>query len=194
MLQLVFHSFVSKTRTGFRRWCRPGWVATTPSSFPKCVWGAKLAALPSGGQFALHVRVQVALHIQIGNVMLIQVVQPCDDFFNTCGVGIRNIARSCTGQRPSHSAHHCWNRRRFPPVPLLGEVRQAALFHVFDSREDPLGNYIKNIAGIVVLEFTPAPGLSNGRLGKNLLHLLAGHMLKFFRLQLFSSRERINIR
>ena len=33
---------------------------------------AKLAVLPSGGQFAQHVLVQVALHIQIGNVMLIQ--------------------------------------------------------------------------------------------------------------------------
>lgn len=59
------------------------------------------------------------------------------------------------------------------------------MFHVFDSREDPLGNHIENFAGIVVLEFTPAHGLSNGGLGENLLHLLAGHMLKFFRFQLF---------
>ena len=154
--------------------------------FPDMLGSAKLAVLPSGGQFAQHVLVQVALHIQIGNVMLIQVIQPCDDF-------LQHLRR----RNQEHRIAHVPGKGRlilhitagivgdFHQFPLLGEVRQAAMFHVFDGREDPLGNYIENIAGIVVLEFTPAHGLSNGRLGKNLLHLLTGHMLKFFRFQLF---------
>ena len=154
--------------------------------FPDVLGSAKLAVLPSGGQFAQHVLVQVALHIQIGNVMLIQVIQPCDDF-------LQHLRR----RNQEHRIAHVPGKGRlilhitagivgdFHQFPLLGEVRQAAMFHVFDGREDPLGNYIENIAGIVVLEFTPAHGLSNGRLGENLLHLLASHMLKFFRFQLF---------
>ena len=61
--------------------------------------GCELAVLSGGGQLAQHILIQVALHIQIGNVMLIQVIQSGMIFCRPAAVGIRNMASlSCTGQ------------------------------------------------------------------------------------------------
>ena len=57
--------------------------------------------------------------------------------------------------------------------------------HVLDGRENPLGNRLVNVPGIVMLEFAPAHGLSQGRGRENLVHFLAGHVFKLFGFQLF---------
>ena len=53
---------------------------------------------------------------------------------------------------------------------------------VFDGREDPLGDDVVNLPGIPVFKAAPAHHLAGRGLGEDFVHLLAGHVFKFFRL------------
>ena len=117
--------------------------------------------------------------------MLIQVIQPGD-----------NLLQYLRSGNQEHGVVHVAGKGRLVlhiaagiignvhELALLVEVRQAAVLHVFDGRENPLGNHIENLTGIVVFEFAPTHGLPHRRLRKNLAHVLAGHVLEFLRFQL----------
>lgn len=150
------------------------------------LWGTELAVLAGSGQLAQHILVEIALHIQVGNVMLIQVVQPGNDFLQHLG---------CRDQE--HGIAHVPGKGGVPlicfprlfgnlkQIALLIKIRQLSVFQILDGRKDPLGNDRKNVSGVAVLELAPPHGLPSGRLGEDLVHFLPGHVLKFLRFQLF---------
>ena len=147
---------------------------------------AELTVLTGGGQFSQHILVQIALHIQIGNVVFIQVVQACNDFLQHLGSG--NQKHGIThvpGESSIFFRIILGVIYNFDHLALLREIRQMAMLHIFNSREHPLGNDIINVTRIVILELAPAHRLSDRGLGENFVHLLAAHILKFFCLQFF---------
>ena len=146
---------------------------------------AELAVLAGGGKFSQHVFIQVALHIQIGNVMLIQVVQSGDDFLQHLRRGNQeHRVAHVPGERAFFSVRRA-DVRDFRQLALFRKIRQASVLHVFDGGEDPLGNHVVNVARVVVLELAPAHGLSDRGLREDFLHLLAAHLFKRFGFQLF---------
>ena len=145
-----------------------------------------MAVLAGSCQLTQHVFIQVPLHIQIRYIVFVQIIQTGNNFLQHLG-----------GGNQEHGISHIPGKCRvvllivsgptgnFHQFSLFGKVRQAAMSHVFNGREYPLGNDIVNIAGIIVFEFAPAHRLSGSRLRKNFIHLFAGHVFKFFRFQFF---------
>ena len=111
--------------------------------------------------------------------MLIQVVQPGDDLLQYLGCGDQEYGVAHIAGKSSVALTAVCFGFDFHELTLLVEVRQAAVLHVLDSREDPLGNHIVNRPRVAVLEFAPAHGLTHSGLGENLFQLLATQILKF---------------
>ena len=63
------------------------WAVAAPPSSTRYAWGAGLAVLTGSGQLVQHIRIQVALHIQSCQVVLIEFVQAGDDFLQHLGRG-----------------------------------------------------------------------------------------------------------
>ena len=147
---------------------------------------AELPVLTGSGQFPQHILVQIPLHIQVGNIVLIQVVQACNDFLQHLGCG--NQEHGIThvpGESSIFFRIILGVIYDFDHLALFREIGQMAMLHVFNSREHPLGNDIINLTRIVILELAPAHRLSDRGLGEDFIHLLAAHVLKFFCFQFF---------
>ena len=173
---------------------------------------AELAVLACGGQLAQHILVQVALHIQAGDIVLIQIIQPGDDL-------LQHLRRRDQEQGIAHVSGKGGSfavvfslflqfflglgLALFSGLASLGcavrgtagngdqlagffvKVWQLAVPHLLQARKDPLGNNLVNLTGVAIFEFTPPHGLTNSRLWENFRHFLAGHILKGFSLLLF---------
>ena len=153
---------------------------------------AELAVLSGGGQLAQHVLVQVALHVLLGKIVLVEVVQPGDDLLQHLGRGNQEHGVAHVAGKGGillgiilDGLSIPGGRVRPDRLALFVDFRQAAMAHIFDGREHPLGNRLVNVPGIVMLEFAPAHALPQGRGRENLVHFLAGHVFKFFGFQLF---------
>ena len=144
---------------------------------------AELAVLTRGGQLAQHILVQIALHIQPRQVVLIEVVQPGDDFLQHLGRGDEEHGVAHIAGKGGVALAAVLLVLDFHQFAQRGEVRQTAVLHILDGGEDPLGNHVVNRPGVVVLELAPAHGLAHRGLGENLVQLLAGCIFKFLGFQ-----------
>ena len=106
--------------------------------------GAKLTVMPGSGQFAQHVFIKVALHVQVFDIMLVEFIQARDDLLQNLGVGIKNKA----------SLH------------VTGEGRCIFPIHGFYKWKNLRADNIINLARILGFKFAPAHGLPFFILGK----------------------------
>ena len=145
----------------------------------------KLPVLSGCGQFSQHILIEIALHIKIRNIMFIKIIQSRDDFLKHLGRGYQKhgIAHITGKGRIALFIASC-PFRSICDFTLLRKVRQASMLHILDSGKYPLRNDVINITGITVFKFAPTHGLPRRRLWKDLIHLFAGHIFKFFALQL----------
>ena len=141
--------------------------------------GAELPVAARRGELAKHVFVQVALHIEVGNIMLIQFFQPGDDLFQHLRRGHEKygVLHEMGKGRLCRAVIDI--RQRDERAFFLVEVRQPAAPHALDGRKNALGHDVEHILGVFVLEFAPAHGLAGGRLRKNFFHLHAEGFVSF---------------
>ena len=147
---------------------------------------AELTVLPCCCQLAQHILVQVALHIKVGNVVGVKILQPGDDL-------LQHLRRG----NEEHGIVHVPRKGGVALVRAGGvvldlhqlavcvKVRQTAILHLFDGREHPLLHGQENLAGIFILEAAPPHGLSCFAGREDVLHLFARHVLKIFGGKLF---------
>ena len=165
---------------------------------------AELPDAARGGELAEHVLVQVALHVESGNVVFIQFFQPGDDHF-------QHLRRG----HEKHGVLHEVSKGRLCRVVIdigqrkeraffLVEVRQPAALHALDGRKNALRNDVEHILSVFVLELAPAHGLAERRLREDFFDLHAERFIvlvfQFFDIQradehevgqLFNDGERI---
>ena len=147
---------------------------------------AELAVLPCCCQFAQHILVQVALHIKVGNVVGVKILQPGDDL-------LQHLRRG----NEEHGVVHvprkgCVALVRaggvvldFHQLAVCIKIRQTTILHLFDGREHPLLHGQENLAGVLILEAAPPHRLSRFAGREDMLHLFARHVLKIFGGKLF---------
>ena len=147
---------------------------------------AELAVFSCNCQLAQHILIQVALHIKVGNVVGVKILQPGDDL-------LQHLWRG----NEEHSIVHIPRKGGVALVRAGGvvcdlhqfavcvKIRQTAILHLFDSREHPLLHGQENFAGIFILEAAPPHGLSCRAGREDVLHLFARHVLKIFGGKLF---------
>ena len=147
---------------------------------------AELAVLPCGCQLAQHILVQVALHIKVGDVVGVKILQPGDDL-------LQHLRRG----NQEHGIVHIPRKGGVALVRADGvvldlhpfavriKVRQTAILHLFDGREHPLLHGQENFAGIFILEAAPPHRLPCRAGREDVLHLFARHVLKIFGGKLF---------
>ena len=171
---------------------------------------AELAVLPCGCQFAQHILVQVALHIKVGNVVGVKILQPGDDLLQHLRRGdqehgIVHVPRKggvlflfilCPQNiflffRQGLAQLFCLLLCLFQLAEYLYqfaffvEIRQTTIFHLFDGREHPLLHGQENFAGVLILEAAPPHRLPCFAGREDVLHLFARHVLKIFGGKLF---------
>ena len=117
--------------------------------------------------------------------MLIQIVQPGDDFLQHLGRGDQEHGVAHIAGEGSIFFYTLLRACHFNHLALRRKIWQMAMFHVFNRREHPLGNHIINLARIAIFEVAPTHGLPDGRRWKDFVHLLASHAFEFFRFQFF---------
>ena len=147
---------------------------------------AELAVLPCGCQLAQHILVQVALHIKVGNVVGVKILQPGDDLLQHLRRGdqehgIVHIPRKGGVALIRAGGVVC----DLHQLAVCVKVRQTAILHLFDGREHPLLHGQENFAGIFILEAAPPHRLSCFAGREDMLHLFARHVLKIFGGKLF---------
>ena len=147
---------------------------------------AELAVLPCCCQLAQHILVQVALHIKVGNVVGVEILQPGDDL-------LQHLRRG----DQEHGIVHVPRKGGvaliwaggvvldFHQLAVCIKVRQTAILHLFDGREHPLLHGQENFAGIFILEAAPPHRLPCRAGREDVLHLFARHVLKIFGGKLF---------
>ena len=147
---------------------------------------AELSVLTCRSQLAQHILVKGALHIQIGNVVFIQIIQPGD-----------NLLQHLRSGDQEHGVAHIPGKSGVALVCAVGcvgsllqlalviEIGQTAVFHQLHCGENPLTHDGEDFSGVLVLESAPAHRLTNFRIRKNLGQMLAGHVFKFFCLKFF---------
>lgn len=146
--------------------------------------GAELAVLPGGGELAEHVFVEIALHVQVGDVVLIEIVQPGDDLLEHLGRGDQEHGVGHIAGEGGVGLIAGDGRRGLQHLALLRDVGQAAMPHVLDGGKDPAGDHIVNGPGIAMLEAAPAHCLPRGGSGEDLGDAAPGGVLESLRLQL----------
>ena len=147
---------------------------------------AELAVLPCRFQLAQHILVEVALHIKVGNVVGVEILQPGDDLLQHLRRGNQEhgiVHIPCKGGVALVRAGGvvC----DLHQLTVCVKVRQTAILHLFDSREHPLLHGQENFAGVLILEAAPPHGLSCFAGREDVLHLFARHVLKIFGGKLF---------
>ena len=147
---------------------------------------AELAVPTRRCQFSQHILVQIALHIKVGNVVGVKILQPGDDL-------LQHLRRG----DQEHGIVHIPRKGGVALVRAGGvvldlhqlavcvKVRQTAILHLFDGREHPLLHGQENFAGIFILEAAPPHGLPCFAGREDVLHLFARHVLKIFGGKLF---------
>ena len=144
-----------------------------------------MSVLACCGQFAQHIFIEVSLHIQVCNVMLIQILQAGNDFLEHLGCGNQEHGVAhIPGERCVGPGSFFWFIRDFDQFSLRCKIWKASIFHVFDCWKDPLRHDRVNLPGIVIFELTPAHGLPGRGLWENFIHFFIGHILEGFRFQL----------
>ena len=134
---------------------------------------AELPVAARGGELAEHVFIQIALHVEAGNVVFIQFFQTGDHLF-------QHLRRG----HEKHGVLHEMSKGRLCSVVVtvgqvnegacfLVEVRQFAALHFLDGRKNALRNDVEYVLGVFVLEFAPAHGLAEGRLREDFFDLHA---------------------
>ena len=147
---------------------------------------AELAVPTRRCQFAQHILVQVALHIKVGNVVGVKILQPGDDLLQHLRRGdqehgIVHIPRKGGVALIRAGGVVC----DLHQLAVCVKVRQTAILHLFDGREHPLLHGQENFAGIFILEAAPPHRLSCFAGREDVLHLFARHVLKIFGGKLF---------
>ena len=147
---------------------------------------AELAVLTRCCQFAQHILVQIALHIKVGNVVGVKILQPGDDL-------LQHLRRG----NEEHGIVHVPRKGGVSLVRAGGvvldlhqlavcvKIRQTAILHLFDGREHPLLHGQENLAGVLILEAAPPHGLSCLAGREDVLHLFTRHVFKIFGGKLF---------
>ena len=133
--------------------------------------GAELSVAARRGELAKHVFVQVTLHVEVGNVMLIQFFQPGDDLFQHLRRGHKKYGVLHEMGKGRLGRVIIDIRQRDERAFFLVEVRQPAAPHALDGRKNALGHDVEHILGVFVLELAPAHGLAGGRLRENFFDL-----------------------
>lgn len=147
--------------------------------------GAELTVLTGSRELAEHVFIEVALHVEVGDVVLIEIVKTSDNF-------LQNLRRGDEEHRIAHISGKGgvaavggeWvvvGHKHLSPVVKVGELAAA---HILDGRKDPLRDDVINLARVAVLELAPAHGLTGRRLRENPRHFRAGNVLEALRLKL----------
>ena len=145
---------------------------------------AELAVTACCGDLAEHVFIQIALHVEAGNVVFIQCFQPGDHLF-------QHLRRG----HEKYGVLHEMSKGRLSRVVVtvgqgneracfLVEVRQSPALHALDGRKDAPGNDVEHVLSVFVLELAPAHGLAEGRLRKDFFALHAESFV-FFVFQFF---------
>ena len=147
---------------------------------------AELAVPTRRCQFSQHILVQIALHIKVGNVVGVEILQPGDDLLQHLRRGdqehgIVHIPRK-GGVALIRAGGVVLD---FHQLTVCVKVRQTAILHLFDGREHPLLHGQENFAGIFILEAAPPHRLSCRAGREDVLHLFARHVLKIFGGKLF---------
>ena len=143
--------------------------------------GAELAVLTGGGELAEHVLVEIALHVEILDVVLVKIVEIGDYL-------LQDERSRDVEDRIAHVHSESG-------VPLVGtfdrdhvsiriEIRKTAVFHLLDRREDPVLDDVECVTGILVLEPAPTHGLTGFGLREDPGSGDAGSRFELFVLQL----------
>jgi len=147
---------------------------------------AELAVLARRCQLAQHILVEVALHIKVGDIVGIKILQPGDDLLQHLRRGDeehRIVHIPCKGGVSLVRAGGVvCNLHQFA---VRVKVRQTAILHLFDGREHPLLHGQKNLTGVLVLKAAPPHRLPCHAGREDVLHLFARHVLKIFGGKLF---------
>ena len=146
---------------------------------------AELAISSGSLQFPQHILVEIPLHVHFRDVMLIEIVEAGDDLLQDLGRrdeegGVLHVPPEGRGVL-GLSLHHiiCPDG-----VLFCVDFRQPPVLHGFDGRENFPRHDGVDVLGRVILESAPPHGLPARRLGENLRHLFAAHVLEALIVQL----------
>ena len=145
---------------------------------------SELPVLTRGGELAEHILVQVALHILLRDIVLVEVVKPGDDL-------LKHLRRGDHEYGVAHIAGK-GGVAAVGPVRLVGDldqlaalvkVGQAAVFHVLGGGKDPLPDHVVDLARVAVFEPAPAHRLADGRGRKDFGQARHAGVFQFLSLQ-----------